>query len=145
MFGVGGAALTSVGDCPHSTASLVLHNFSGNGQAAISSGVYQGCAAQLGASFPQGSPGFSSGPIELSGVTFTFAQVSTSGTASGARLDIGGRNGTIGHLAGVPAVPEPASWVFLIAGFGAVGVTLRRRERLAAPLASACEFRHSIA
>lgn len=33
---------------------------------------------------------------------------------------------------GVEPVPEPASWVMLVAGFGAVGATLRRRRTLAA-------------
>lgn len=30
------------------------------------------------------------------------------------------------------AVPEPASWVMLIAGFGAIGLAMRRRDRTAA-------------
>lgn len=32
----------------------------------------------------------------------------------------------------VPAIPEPASWAMLIAGFGLVGATLRRRRAVAA-------------
>lgn len=32
------------------------------------------------------------------------------------------------------AVPEPASWTMLIAGFGLVGATMRRRKRLTAPV-----------
>ncbi len=31
----------------------------------------------------------------------------------------------------MPAVPEPATWAMLIAGFGAVGLTARRRRRVA--------------
>jgi PEP-CTERM motif len=33
-----------------------------------------------------------------------------------------------------PAVPEPASWLMMIVGFGAVGTVLRRRERTAAAM-----------
>ena len=29
----------------------------------------------------------------------------------------------------LPSVPEPASWAMMLAGFGAIGVVLRRRER----------------
>jgi hypothetical protein len=33
---------------------------------------------------------------------------------------------------GPEPVPEPASWVMLVAGFGAVGAALRRRRTVAA-------------
>lgn len=46
-----------------------------------------------------------------------------SAIAQGAPLDVPGAPG---------AVPEPASWAMLIAGFGLVGATLRRRRALAA-------------
>lgn len=35
----------------------------------------------------------------------------------------------IANQLGIAAVPEPSSWAMLIAGFGLVGVVLRRRER----------------
>lgn len=35
---------------------------------------------------------------------------------------------TLGQAAGVAVVPEPASWAMLFAGFGLVGVTMRRRR-----------------
>lgn len=51
------------------------------------------------------------------------------GTGSGSLIgNIGGGN-VIGLTAG--AVPEPASWAMLIIGFGLVGVTMRRRTRVA--------------
>ncbi|MBO9712568.1 MAG: PEP-CTERM sorting domain-containing protein [Sphingomonas sp.] len=34
------------------------------------------------------------------------------------------------------AVPEPATWLMLIGGFGAVGFALRRRQRLAPAFAT---------
>lgn len=37
--------------------------------------------------------------------------------------------------AAVPAVPEPATWAMLIAGFGAAGTALRRRRRAVAAVA----------
>lgn len=40
------------------------------------------------------------------------------------------RRGTLGL--GVLGVPEPSSWAMMIAGFGAVGVSLRRQRRMAA-------------
>lgn len=36
-----------------------------------------------------------------------------------------------------PAVPEPASWAMMIAGFGAVGFAMRRRQRVATRIAFA--------
>ncbi len=35
-----------------------------------------------------------------------------------------------GSEGGVPGVPEPATWAMLIAGFGMVGASLRRRSKL---------------
>ncbi len=37
----------------------------------------------------------------------------------------------VAHITGVGAVPEPASWAMLIAGFGLTGAVLRRRRMLA--------------
>lgn len=39
---------------------------------------------------------------------------------------------TAGDFLGAGAVPEPATWAMLIAGFGLLGATLRRRQGLAA-------------
>lgn len=36
---------------------------------------------------------------------------------------------TTGALAAVPSVPEPSTWAMMLFGFGAVGVSLRRRRR----------------
>ena len=132
ILALGGAVLTNIPDCPHSTASLVLNNYSGGGTGAVSSGQYQGCAPQVGAQFPLGPPGLGGGPLEFSGVTFTFADLSQSDSgvriASGGRLDIAGVNGSIGQLASPTGVPEPMVWAMLIVGFGLVGVQVRRRR-----------------
>ena len=37
---------------------------------------------------------------------------------------------TLGQVE-VPAIPEPATWAMMIAGFGLVGMSMRRRERIA--------------
>lgn len=42
-------------------------------------------------------------------------------------INIGG----VGTITTVPAVPEPATWAMLIAGFGLVGAAMRRRDRTA--------------
>lgn len=34
-------------------------------------------------------------------------------------------------VSGFGAVPEPAAWAMMIGGFGAVGATMRRRQRVA--------------
>ena len=36
-------------------------------------------------------------------------------------------------LAAVGAVPEPATWAMMLFGFGAVGITIRRRRRVGSP------------
>lgn len=137
ISGISGAVLNTTNDCPHSTSSLSLHDYSGSGQGTISSGQYQGCATQLGAYFWQGAPGFPSGAIEFSGVTFTFANVNLSDSAlrsaSGGRLDIGGQNGRMGSLDVAPpapgSVPEPSDLALVTIGLGMLGVTLRRRRK----------------
>lgn len=40
-------------------------------------------------------------------------------------INIGG----VGTISTIPAVPEPATWAMLIAGFGLVGAAARRRDR----------------
>lgn len=58
-------------------------------------------------------------PIEGSLVAKTFVQ--------GGEVHLGTFNGTIPFV----AVPEPASWAMMIAGFGLAGASLRRRPRAA--------------
>ena len=67
-------------------------------------------------------------------VTFTFANVSLSDSnqrsASGGRLDGGGLNGTIGHLAPITtAIPEPSSWALVFVSLAALGATLLRQGK----------------
>ncbi len=38
----------------------------------------------------------------------------------------------IGRQVGIATIPEPATWGMMLAGFGAIGFAMRRRERLAA-------------
>lgn len=63
----------------------------------------------------------------------TFTSVSFYGDGIGEYLVAGGtiRYGAvdIGSIPDPGAVPEPATWAMLILGFGAVGATLRRRQR----------------
>ena len=56
-------------------------------------------------------------------------------TASGA-LGVNNRGQVVGFFAEgqAPAVPEPSFWAMMIAGFGMVGSTLRRRNQLAPAL-----------
>jgi hypothetical protein len=79
----------------------------------------------------------SSNPVApaLSLLTVNFGQSSTSGLIFQFGLD--GFNGGIQNVTfsfndGTDVVPEPASWAMLIAGFGLVGATLRRRRSVAA-------------
>jgi len=58
----------------------------------------------------------------ISGVGLTGVQ----SRGLGALLAIDGSPGGFSYAAG--AVPEPASWAMLIAGFGLVGAVLRRRR-----------------
>lgn len=63
-------------------------------------------------------------------------------TTSGGTTSTGGGTSSSGGEMPIPAVPEPATWMMLIAGFAITGVALRRsrRQRLnsvrAAPLSS---------
>jgi hypothetical protein len=67
-------------------------------------------------------------PVEVPGAFFTDAfGVNQIGQVTGYYLDDTGLHGFIGT-----AVPEPASWALMIAGFGLVGGALRRRSMVAA-------------
>lgn len=62
-----------------------------------------------------------------------WSNVDSNGTALGAELIDGQWNASINEAAfsletGAAAIPEPASWAMLIAGFGLVGANLRRRR-----------------
>lgn len=46
-----------------------------------------------------------------------------------AALAIGGGGGGSGSIGMAPAVPEPATWLMMISGFGVLGFALRRRRR----------------
>lgn len=54
----------------------------------------------------------------------------TSRSFSFGSLLIGGTDAFVDTLPTAGAVPEPASWAMLITGFGIVGTTARRRQRL---------------
>jgi hypothetical protein len=95
------------------TASALFFNFSGNGLAGfqnpfIGSGINFICFA--------GNSLCGGGTNRISISTSTF----------GDGIDKSGLQ-QIGTAAGTPAVPEPSSWVMLIAGFGLVGAVARRR------------------
>lgn len=51
---------------------------------------------------------------------YDFASTSTSG----------GKNFLLGGMTMTAAVPEPATWAMMLLGFGAMGVSLRRRRRI---------------
>ena len=58
-------------------------------------------------------------------LTFTVNNLGqTSGNPSGLRVEFTSSDASV-----VPGVPEPASWAMMIAGFGLVGATMRRRAR----------------
>lgn len=68
----------------------------------------------------------------VTGGTGDFFQASGSFDSSGFLTFPGGRPNVTQTFSGtlsLPAVPEPATWLMLILGFGAVGAGLRSRER----------------
>lgn len=57
--------------------------------------------------------------------SITFTETIPSGASS---RDNFGLDDIVYHVAATSAAPEPASWAMMIAGFGAVGTTMRRRK-----------------
>lgn len=69
--------------------------------------------------------------LALTGTTQYLAVVGGFGNADFGAYTLaitGPGNIAFGTLTGGPAVPEPASWAMMIAGFGLVGATARRRR-----------------
>lgn len=76
---------------------------------------------------------FSSGPLTIDGTISSLFNVGlTSSTGLGIKFGPDSFNVGIDNIdfsvAGIGAVPEPASWALMIAGFGLVGSAMRRRK-----------------
>lgn len=65
----------------------------------------------------------------VAGATNTLVINGTAGTSAGADATFAG---TL-SFANVAAVPEPATWAMMLLGFGAVGLSMRRRSRVLRP------------
>jgi hypothetical protein len=65
------------------------------------------------------------GTGKFAGATGSFVAIGTLELASGLNINTQTLSGTID----APAVPEPASWAMLIAGFGLTGAAMRQRRR----------------
>ncbi len=74
-----------------------------------------------GQSFTVGS----TGQNEYRFINSVFSQGSNLFSISGT----GGSNASYSGTVNVASVPEPGSWVMLIAGFGAIGIGMRRKSR----------------
>jgi hypothetical protein len=98
----------------------------GNSDNSGNSGVGGAGGAPQGGPLPGGEAGFEPGPvvIETDPAPQPGAPVPPVGLGPGApppKLPVQGPGGP-------PVVPEPATWALLIAGFGLVGVAMRRRR-----------------
>lgn len=79
----------------------------------------------------------SAGPLTIASLAYN--------TYNGSNIyftsDLVGSNGQTGNvgatLSATPAVPEPATWALMLVGFGAVGVSMRRRGSVRGVLAQA--------
>lgn len=105
-------------------------------------GLDMGFGANLGSTsnpFPSTSSQFVlnfSGPtartaITLHNLVLRFQSLSGTGQSSGGNGTLDGDSG-VGIVTGVDVIPEPSSWAMLIAGFGLIGATARRRRALLA-------------
>ena len=71
----------------------------------------------------------SSGPLTLSSLTANAYGNFNVYFASDV-VQTNGNTGNVGGIAGRAPVPEPATWAMMLVGFGAAGVSLRRRKRV---------------
>ncbi len=67
--------------------------------------------------------------LDASGAINAIAQVDT-------RFPPASNSAVISGLLTLPAVPEPATWLLLVSGFGLVGAMARRRQRVALAFAA---------
>ena len=103
-----------------------------NGSSLMLLGLHYGTAEQRAGENPDSDPSTFDYPATSIASSFLLPRISGVGLTGvqsrglGALLAIDGSPGAFSYAAG--AVPEPASWAMLIAGFGLVGAVLRRRR-----------------
>jgi hypothetical protein len=68
--------------------------------------------------------------ITLHNFVLRFQSLSGTGLFDGGSGTLNGASG-VGIVTGVDVIPEPSSWAMLIAGFGLIGASLRRKRALA--------------
>ncbi|MBU6165349.1 MAG: cistern family PEP-CTERM protein [Alphaproteobacteria bacterium] len=118
-------------------ASGPANNCSGGG----GDGLEMGTGAGLGTPanpFPATSSEFIlnfTGPAQRTSITLhnfvlRFQSLTGTGEYDGGSGTLNGASG-VGIVSGVEIIPEPSSWAMLIAGFGLIGTSLRRRRLLA--------------
>lgn len=106
----------------------------------FSTGVQTDFTASIVVSLLDGSQSVFNLPLNTSGGVSYFGLVDTVGftsvsilnTSQPGQSDAWGIDDVSFHSSLVSEVPEPASWAMLIAGFGLVGATQRRRRAIAA-------------
>jgi hypothetical protein len=69
--------------------------------------------------------------ITLHNFVLRFQSLTGTGQFAGGSGTLNGASG-VGIVTGVDVIPEPSSWAMLIAGFGLIGTSLRRKRALAA-------------
>lgn len=102
--------------------TYLLHDASGTINSFANYSGATGVFADLGTGALYGAKTYTSQPGVVS-IVLNAAAVNAYNAASD-----GGQNFGIGGMLSTAAVPEPASWVMLIAGFGLVGAASRRRR-----------------
>lgn len=138
--GVGQTITTSIGQAYNLTFWL---------GASLTDGRYAGPVSALVYFGAQTATAFNTGPSNLTAtnmiwtmqnVVFTARTTSTLvgivGNSSTGGQFIGLDNVSIAPVAG-GGVPEPASWAMMLAGFGAMGLAMRRRRKVAATVSYA--------